>query len=130
MIISDVPPPNTKGWRTQQASGGMDARPETIRFVKDFSISHRQLHFVTFEDQQGKLMNFSCRVVEGSDGTWSMHGGSGGGGRGPQRSHPWANLGGGGWGQCAQFFAGGYVEDNGQDVALIFHVLKSLRQTT
>jgi hypothetical protein len=97
VMISDDPVPQTSGWRKQQYRGGFGAKPETIRFLKERSLAHRQLHFVTFEDEQGRSRHFSGYVVEENDGTWHMQGGSGGAGRGPQRTSPWATLGGGGW---------------------------------
>lgn len=117
VISSDTPVPQTSGWRKQESRGGFSAKPETIRFLKERSLLHCQLHFVTFEDEQGHQTHLSCYVIEENDGTWNMYGGSGGAGRGPQRTSPWANLGGGGWPN--QFYAGGYVQDNGQDVVRV-----------
>lgn len=117
VIISDDPVPQTSGWRKQQGRGGFGAKPETIHFLKECSLAHRQLHFVTFENEQGLPMHFSCYIVEENDGIWHVQGGSGGAGKGPQRASPWANLGGGGWPN--QFYAGGYIQDNGQDVVRV-----------
>ncbi|MDQ2904316.1 MAG: hypothetical protein ABI456_01575 [Ktedonobacteraceae bacterium] len=116
VTISDVPAPNTQGWRGQRSKGGLGARPETIRFLKERHLPQRQLHYVTFEDEKGMPMHFTCYVIEDDDGTWKVQGAAGGSGRGPQRSAPWANLGGGG-GQ--QFYAGGRVEHSGQEVARV-----------
>ncbi len=121
IMISDVLAPTTQGWRGQLSKGGLGARSESIRFVKERQLPYRQLHYVTFEDEKGMPMHFTCYVIEDDDGTWKVQGAAGGSGRGPQRSALWANLGGGG-GQ--QFYAGGRVEHSGQEVARV-HLLSA-----
>jgi hypothetical protein len=116
ITLVDIPAPNTQGWRMQQSAGGLGAKSETIRFVKERHLPHRQLHYVTFEDNQGKQMQFTCNVIENNDGTWKVQGASGGSGRGPQHPSPRVNLGGSGG---DQFYAGGKVEHNGQEVARV-----------
>lgn len=116
IILVDTPVPNTQGWRKQQSAGGLGAKPETIRFVKERHLVQRQLHYVTFEDEEGRQLHFTCDVIADKSGSWKVQGYSGGAGRGPQRSSPWANLGGSGG---KQFYAGGRVEDNGQEVVRV-----------
>ncbi len=41
-------------WFAQQRADGFTAKPETIRFIKERSLPHRQLHFVTFEQGDRK----------------------------------------------------------------------------
>ncbi len=117
VIVSDTPEPHTRGLRVQTGRGGCDAKPETIRFIKERSLPQRQLHFVIFENRQGQQWHYTCHVAQGEDGLWQMRGGAGGAGRGPRRASPWANLSGGGWPR--RFFAGGYVEAGGQDITRI-----------
>src|SRR5258706_9509205 len=47
ITLVDIPAPNTQGWRMQQNAGGLGAKSETIRFVKEHHLPHRQLHYVT-----------------------------------------------------------------------------------
>src|SRR5579871_3783292 len=110
-----------KKWvSTLRQGGGMGANPATIRFHKERSVAHRQLHAVSFEDSAGRAMHFVCCVAQDEQGHWRFAGGGGGGGRfddpeqhSPPRPHPWANLAGGG--SDARFWAGGRVIDQGLD---------------
>jgi hypothetical protein len=104
--------------RGRISRGGFGAKTETMHFLKERVIPGRQVHFVTFEDEAARTMHISCYVAQDKHGDWHFRGGAGGGsGRGPIRDHAWANLGGGGWPD--DFYAGGYVMDNGLDVALV-----------
>src|SRR5947207_4791454 len=88
-----------------------------VRFHKERSIAHRQLRFVTFENTSGEQRHMVCHVVEESEGSWKFSGGAGGGGWGAgslQRGYAQANLGGGGWEQARQSYAGGSVEAGGK----------------
>jgi len=101
--------------------GGMGARPASVRFLKERSILHRQVHAVTFEDEAGQQWDYVCYVAQDAKGRWHFESGGGGGTGGdikcyPARS-PWANLAGGGWED--RFWAGGHVIDNGLDVARV-----------
>lgn len=117
IIISDEA--HSGGWHKQRSSGGMSAKAETIRFLKERAMPRRQLHYVTFEDDTGRTLFFTCYVTQDERDAWQFHGGSGGGGGGKMlvREHPWANLGGGGWPN--DFYAGGYVIDNGLDITRV-----------
>ena len=97
---------------------GFSAKPETIRFIKERSLPHRQLHFATFEDEQGMQMHFTCHAEEVSDGKWRLNGGYGGSVGGPQVSSPKVYLGGSG-DSTGEFEAGGYVELSGHSVARV-----------
>src|SRR6266699_2385078 len=125
---ASAPQPGQSVWRGEVRKGGMDAKPETIYFHKQRNLDHRQVHFVTFEDKEGRQMHCACHVVEESDGSWKSEGGGGGGGWGSgslPRIAPWANLAGGGWEQANQFYAGGYVEDIGKGVVRVDLVSKN-----
>jgi len=103
--------------------GGMGAKPASVRFLKERSIPHRQVHAVTFEDETGQQWDYVCFVAQDAKGRWHFESGGGGGGTGgdikcyPARSDPWANLAGGGWED--RFWAGGHVIDNGLDVTRV-----------
>ena len=112
---------NTQGQQAQ-STGGFGAKPETIRFVKERSISKHQLHFITFEDERGEQCYFTCEVDEVSDGTWRVRGGFGGGRR-PQHASSRVYLGGSG-DSNPPFQAGGYVGHNGHTVACV-HLLSA-----
>lgn len=116
--VATQPVPGTVGWRSEVFSGGCDAKPETMRFMKARSIPGRQVHAVIFETQAGQPMSWVCYVRQDDAGDWHFVGGAGGAANGsPQRDDPWVNLGGGGW--PTQFYAGGRVLDNGQGVVLV-----------
>ncbi|MGH2515521.1 MAG: hypothetical protein ACRDHP_07680, partial [Ktedonobacterales bacterium] len=120
IVESDTPAGGVVGWRTRISSGGMDARPETFRFVKAREIPERQVHAVTYETVNGSRQTMVCSVRQSAGGGWEFVGGAGGGdggdGNGPPTSQPKANLGGGGWPRA--FYAGGRVE-GGPDVARV-----------
>ena len=98
---------------------GYGAKPETIRFIKGCSLPHRQLHFVTYEDEEGMQMHFTIHVDEVSDGKWRINGGYGGSVGGElQHSSPRAYIGGIS-DNTDQFHGGGYVEPNGHSVARV-----------
>ncbi len=102
--------------------GGMGAKASSVKFLKERSIPHCQVHAVTFEDEAGQQWDCVCFVAQNAQGLWhfEMSGGGGSGGeikRHPARDHPWANLAGGGWQD--RFWAGGYVINNGLDVARV-----------
>lgn len=113
------------GWVGQRRSGGHDADPATIRFLKAQVIPGRQVHAVTFDslmDGRRLAIRFTVLVVQDEEGVWHVRGGGGGGAGddGPIRNHPWANLGGGGWSD--QFCMGGRVIANGLDIASVRQV--------
>ncbi len=100
----------------------MGAKSASVRFLKERSILHRQVHAVTFEDETGQQWDYVCFVAQDAKGRWHFESGGGGGTGGdikyyPVRSYPWANLAGGGWED--RFWAGGHVIDNGLDVARV-----------
>lgn len=113
ITLDEAPAPDTLGWRMQTGTGGLGAKIETIRLVKERHIPHRQLHYITFEDEARFQMNFTCLVIEDNSGVWKVWGAAGGATGRIQRPEPWANLG-GGWGN--QFYAGGRVENNGLEI--------------
>jgi hypothetical protein len=115
VILADIPDPSSQGWLMQQRTGGLEAKPETIRFVKERRLPRRQLHYVTFENTQGKQQHFTCHVIEDSDGTWKVWGGWGAG-RGPKSTSPRVNLGGG---DGEHFHAGGLVQHNGHAIVRV-----------
>jgi hypothetical protein len=122
VILADIPDPSPQGWLMQQRTGGLEAKPETIRFVKERRLPRRQLHYVTFENTQGEQWHSTCYVIEDSDGTWKVHGawqvrgGSGGAGRGPKSTSPRVDLGGG---EGEHFHAGGLVQHNGHAIVRV-----------
>src|SRR5581483_2583496 len=116
-IVSDEPVPGMTGWHKLQYGGGMGAKAETVRFVKERSLPRRQVHFVTFKDEEEREMHFACSVTQDEQGEWKFRGSAGGGGGGKiVREQPWANLA-GSW--PYDFYAGGYVIDNGLDVVRV-----------
>jgi len=112
-------PHNGSGWRSAISHGGMGAKAETIRFLKERSLPGRKVLAGTFENQAGRMMNFTQYLMQNEQGEWEVRGGSGGGEGGSRlvREQPWVNLGGGGWPN--DFYAGGHVIDNGSGVARI-----------
>ena len=88
---------------------GLTAKLETIRFIKERTLPHRQLHFITFEDEEGMPMHFIFHVDEVNNGKWRINGGYGGSvGRGPKLPSPRAYIGGIS-DSTDQFHGGGYV---------------------
>ena len=112
---------NAGGWNAQQRSGGHDADPATIQFLKERTLPGRQVHAVALDspwDGRRLNMRFTVLLVQDENGVWQVRGGGGGAGDdGPIRDHPWASLGGGGWHD--DFHAGGRVIDNGLDIAIV-----------
>jgi hypothetical protein len=100
------------------------ADPSTIRFIKHRQSERRHLYFVTFDGAIPQLGPDSRYPWSGvfpvepePDGGWRVRGGAGGAGKGPRRSTPWVNLGGGGW--PTQFYAGGHIDNAGLDIARV-----------
>jgi hypothetical protein len=86
------------------------ARPETIRLLKERRRGRRAALAVEFEDTDGRAWSYTYGALQLEDGTWIPEGGAGGGGRPagspspkPPRSQPWASF--GGW----SFYLGGRV---------------------
>src|SRR5260370_16382565 len=50
--------------------GGMGGRPARVRFLKERSILHRQVHAVTFEVQTGQQWDYVCFVAQDPKGLW------------------------------------------------------------
>lgn len=96
----------------ERLTAQLGARPATFHFGKYRSIPRRQVHALTFVDQDGREQSWACCVRQDATGEWHFEGGAGGGigGAGLPRGYPWANLGGGGW--PVHFYAGGRVEEN------------------
>jgi hypothetical protein len=117
-VVTSAPVPGATGWRSATGSGGCDARPETIRFVKVRAIPGGRVYAVTFTTRAGRSMSYFCCARQASTGDWHFVGGAGGAAGGsPRRDHPWVNLGGGGG--SGLFYAGGPVLDDGQTVARV-----------
>jgi hypothetical protein len=117
VVISDTPissAPNA--WRGVLSSGGHGAKAETIKFHKERAIPGHQVHYVTFEDDEGRLWHYTCYVAQDEQGEWHFKGGAGGGEHSPVRPQPWANLG-GGWHDY--LYAGGRVSNKGLDIARV-----------
>ena len=77
---------NEGGWRSVLSRGGMGAKAETIRFLKERSLPGRKVLACTFENQEGYMMDFTQYLVQNEQGEWQVRGGSGGGGSRPARS--------------------------------------------
>ncbi len=87
----------------------------TIHFIKERIIPGHQLYAIMFEDDAGQQYYGNCLLRQDTAGNWRIGGASWGAGI-PVRSQPWANLGGG---DGSNFYAGGYVSDNGFNVARV-----------
>jgi hypothetical protein len=111
------------GWVERSFSGGLDALPESVVFVKERHLPNRATYNVRFTDAQGMKKRFTVSLAQGDDGAWQVMGGAGGSAEeppenAPKRGFPWANLGGGGFSR--QFYAGGAIEeDNGLVVRVL-----------
>jgi len=116
VTINARPAPGTVGWQAAEFTGGLDAKPETIRVIKMRATPQRRVYAVSFETQAGRRMRSTCSVRQDDAGQWHFVAASGADGS-PPRPQPWVNLGGGGWPR--QFFAGGDVLANGLDVARV-----------
>lgn len=119
---STQPMPSGEGraWRgITRAPGGLGAKASTIQFLQQRSIPDRQLHLVTFEDEEGRLASWFCCVLLEPSGHWRFAGGANVGGvEGmPKRDAPWVNMG-GSW-KKNLFWAGGRVLDNGLNVVRV-----------
>jgi hypothetical protein len=116
MLVSTWP--TSGGWRGEMSAGGLGASLQTIRILKERAVHGRRVYAVTGEDDRGLRMLWACQVTQDESGAWHFSGGAGGGDDfGPDREHPCANLGGGGW--PGDFYAGGRVLAGGQDVARV-----------
>jgi hypothetical protein len=118
VLIASEPVAGSVGWRSETLTGGLDAKPETITFVKVRAIPGRQVHAVSFETLSGQRMRFFCAIQQDDGGAWHVVAGAGGSADGsPQRDVPWVNLGGGWRPMC--FYAGGVVFASGRDVVRV-----------
>ncbi|MDQ6876389.1 MAG: hypothetical protein M3082_01570 [Candidatus Dormibacteraeota bacterium] len=103
--------PSPGGWRGAiSRSGGHDADPATVRFVKQREIPGHELHAVAFADQDGRTYRYLVGVVQGTGG-WEVEGLAGGSGNEPPRDQPWVNF--CGWGWRRSFYGGGWVIGSG-----------------
>src|SRR5438309_2263802 len=106
-IVRDVTRPAAAGWRLPWFSPGariyrgghpFQARPNTIRFLKELVEGSRAMVAVEFEDTEARTWRYVFGAVQQPHGTWKPSGGAGGGGgRERQPRGPWANFGGWGW---------------------------------
>lgn len=87
------------GWRSEVYRGGhpFQARPETIRFLKERRRGRQALVAVEFEDTAGNKWRYVCGAISRNGPGWEAQGAAGGSGREPDRAEPWANFGGWGW---------------------------------
>ncbi len=87
-------------WSATTYQGGhpFQARPETIRFLKETVQGELALLAVEFKDTEGRPWRYVFGARQQGDRTWRAAGAAGGGG-GPElrRAEPWANFGGWGW---------------------------------
>ena len=120
IIVSDEPVPGKKGVRKLVTQGGMGAKAETIRFLKERQLPGCQLYYLAYEDEQGRAMEATYYVVQVEEGQWHVRGAAGGsrGGKELAREQPWVNLG-GGWRGLQDFYAGGRVITNGPEIACV-----------
>src|SRR5262245_34316765 len=106
--VASQPISGTTAWRSETATLGFDAKPETFQFGKVHRNPKRQLHAVIFETHTGQRVHFTCCVRQDQTGDWQFVGGAGGAANGdPRRSPPWVSLGGGWPKQC---YARGHVQ--------------------
>ncbi len=104
-IVADITRPPVPGQPGRSPGAIMyrgghpfQARPETIRFLRETVQGERALLAVEFEDTEGQPWRYVFGAVQQGDGTWRAAGGAGGGGGpGPRREGPSANFGGWGW---------------------------------
>lgn len=73
------------------------ARPDSIRFLKERVEGDRAMLAVEFEDTEGRPWQYVFGAIRQADATWRAAGGAGGSGHGPRSRTPWANFGGWGW---------------------------------
>lgn len=93
------------------------ARPETIRFVRERQRGRLGLAAVEFDDTHGGRWHYVCGAISGDGGGWEAKGGAGGSGGEPDRTEPWANFGGWGWPRYACI--GGRVHGPVREVRLV-----------
>ncbi len=106
-IVADITRPavpgqpgSSPGATIYKGGHPFEARPETIRLLKETVQGERALLAVEFKDTEGQPWRYVFGAVQQRDGTWRAAGAAGGGG-GPEqrRAEPWANFGGWGWPQ-------------------------------
>lgn len=78
---------------------------ETIHFLREYTLSDRQVHILTFEDTNGQMFDSMYVIGQDKSGAWQMNGGSTARHEGslrkkPTYSSPWVRISGGGWGDC------------------------------
>ena len=59
------------------SSGIGPAIEETIHFLREYSLSHRQVHLVTYEDINGRMLEYIVDVSQIELGNWQVNGSSG-----------------------------------------------------
>jgi len=103
-IVSDITRPpglaspgSSPGATIYRGGNPFQARPETIRFLKERVEGGRAMLAVEFEDTEAHPWRFVFGAVQQPDGTWKAEGAGGGGGHEPQARGPWANFAGWGW---------------------------------
>jgi len=92
-------PAPRSGMRSVVYRGGhpFQARPETIRILKERRRGRRALVAVEFEDTAGNQWRYVCGAISGNGPGWEAQGAAGGSGSERDRAEPWANFGGWGW---------------------------------
>jgi len=92
------------------------ARPDTIRILKERVEGSRAMVAVEFEDTEARPWRYVFGALQQTNGTWNAAGGAGGGaGWEHQARGPWANF--GGWGWPRFLCVGGWVY--GESVAQV-----------
>jgi hypothetical protein len=97
-------------------SGGADADPNSIRFLKSIESGNVEIHAVEFATIGGEPRTSVIGITH-DGGTWHVTGASGGGGSDPPRDGPWLNL--GAWGWPHAFSGGGKVIGAGREAAAL-----------
>lgn len=91
-------PGSSPGATVYRGGHPFQARPDSIRFLKERVEGDRAMVAVEFEDTEARPWHFVFGAVRQTDGTWKAAGGAGGGrGHEPRTRGPWANFGGWGW---------------------------------
>jgi hypothetical protein len=91
-------PGSSPGATIHRGGHPYQARPDTIRILKERVEGNRAMVAVEFEDTEARPWRYVFGAVQQPDGIWKAAGGAGGGGgREPQSRGPWANFGGWGW---------------------------------
>lgn len=92
------------------------AKVVTVHFFQERSLPHRQVHKVAFENETGQQEHWLCFLMQDEQGRWHVQAAANIAEvkDSPIRNYPWANLAGGG--KVDEFWAGGYVIDNGLGV--------------